>query len=153
MPRQLRVVAYTRKSGARSAPWPTNAQRSCADVREDEREAQDVEKSEGAAAGSAGDAARCRGARLEAVPVEVPAALCGGAGAASTGGAAVKQRKQAKRRQQQALARMMAASERLGLYDAELEGQPIRGRPTARTRRAIADARSGGTTPVAIDEL
>lgn len=65
----------------------------------------------------------------------------------------MKQRKQAKRRQQQGLVRMMSATERSGLYEVELQGLPVRTWPNARTLRAINDARSGCTTPVAPDEL
>ena len=65
----------------------------------------------------------------------------------------MKVRKIKRRRQAQGLARMIAATERLGLYDAELEGLPRRSKPNAATRRAISYALSGRTTPVALDEL
>lgn len=65
----------------------------------------------------------------------------------------MKQRKRAKQRQERGLVRLMDATQRLGLYDAELEGLLVRRTPNARTRRAIRDAREGRTTPVPIDEL
>ena len=66
-----------------------------------------------------------------------------------------------KAKQQRGLAKMVEASERLGLYDQELEGVPVRAvakkvapvqLPNATTRAAIKTAKSGQVTDTSLDD-
>lgn len=69
----------------------------------------------------------------------------------------MKQRKAARRRQQQGLARMMDATERLGLYDAELRQLALRRAGTLTLDELLAQLHGlrselGGDVPVVVGE-